>query len=333
MAQYLLRRMIQAVPILIGVSMLVFLIVYASPGDPTDRFRVPRVPPEQIEALIRSYGLDKPLPEQYLAWVTTFFRVWDFQTMEWNWAAWGYSFTDGVPVMEKVFRRLPPTVLLMGTALIVTIIFAIPIGIIAAVRQYSWTDKIITTAATFGYAIPSFLLGTYVLYLGGVLLKTWSGGALGFPLFGMESLGSRGDPVDIAWHMVLPVAALAILSIAAWSRYTRSSMLDVLHQDYVRTARAKGLPRRSVIYKHALRNALIPIVTLLGLSIPTLIAGAAITETIFSWPGIGSMFIESVGNKDYPVIMAVAMLSGIAVIAGNLIADMLYGMVDPRIKY
>jgi peptide/nickel transport system permease protein len=253
--------------------------------------------------------------------------------MEWNWAAWGYSFTDGVPVMEKVFRRLPPTVLLMGTALIVTIIFAIPIGIIAAVRQYSWTDKIITTAATFGYAIPSFLLGTYVLYLGGVLLKTWSGGALGFPLFGMESLGSRGDPVDIAWHMVLPVAALAILSIAAWSRYTRSSMLDVLHQDYVRTARAKGLPRRSVIYKHALRNALIPIVTLLGLSIPTLIAGAAITETIFSWPGIGSMFIESVGNKDYPVIMAVAMLSGVAVIAGNLLADVLYGFVDPRIKY
>lgn len=339
MGQYLLRRLIQAVPILIGVSMIIFLIVYASPGDPTDRFRTPRVPPEQIEALIRSYGLDKPLPEQYLAWVTTFFHIIDFNgsvdPREWvvNWPAWGYSFTDGVPVLEKVMRRLPPTVLLMGVALIVTIIFAIPIGIVAAVRQYSWTDKIITTLATFGYAMPSFLLGVYVLYLGGVLIKQWTAGAVGFPLFGMESLGKRGDPVDIAWHMIMPVTSLAILSIAAWSRFTRSAMLDVLHQDYVRTARAKGLPRRSVIYKHALRNALIPIVTLLGLSIPGLIAGAAITETIFSWPGVGSMFVESVGTKDYPVIMAVAMLSGVAVIAGNLMADVLYAFVDPRIKY
>ena len=333
MAQYMVRRLIQAIPIVIGVSIIVFLIVYASPGDPTDRFRTPRVPAEQIEALIRSYGLDKPLPEQYLAWVTTFFNVIDFRTMSLNIEAWGYSFVDGLPVLEKVLRRLPPTMLLMGTALIVTIVFAIPIGILAAVRQYSWTDKIITTAATIGYALPSFLLGTYVLYLGGVLVKQWTDGAVGFPLFGMESLGSRGDPLDVAWHLVLPVTSLAILSIAAWSRYTRSSMLDVLHQDYVRTAKAKGLPRRTVLYKHALRNALIPIVTLLGLSIPTLIAGAAITETIFSWPGLGSMFVESVGNRDYPVIMAVAMLSGIAVIVGNLIADVLYGMVDPRIKY
>jgi len=339
MAHYLARRLLQAIPILIGVSMIVFLIVYASPGDPTDRFRVPRVPPEQIEALIRSYGLDKPLPEQYLAWVTTFFRVIDFNTSidprawEVNWAAWGYSFSDGVPVLEKVMRRLPPTMLLMGTALFLTVILALPIGIIAAVRQYSWTDKIITTTATIGYAIPSFLLGLYVLYIGGVLLKQWTDGAVGFPLFGMESLGKRGDPLDIAWHMVLPVISLTILSVAAWSRYTRSAMLDVLHQDYVRTAKAKGLPRRKVLYKHALRNALIPVVTLLGLSIPTLIAGAAITETIFSWPGIGSMFVESVGTRDYPIIMAVAMLTGVAVIAGNLLADVLYGFVDPRIKY
>ena len=339
MAQYMLRRVIQAIPILIGVSMIVFLIVYASPGDPTDRFRTPRVPPEQIEALIRSYGLDRPLPEQYLAWVTTFFRIIDFNGSllppDWtfNWPAWGYSFTDGRAVMEKIFLRLPPTILLMGTALIVTIVLAIPIGIIAAVRQYSWTDKIITTAATFGYAIPSFILGVYILYLGGVLLSQWTGGTLGFPTFGMESLGSRGDPLDIAYHLILPVTSLAVLSIAAWSRYTRSAMLDVLHQDYVRTAKAKGLPHRSIIYKHALRNALIPIVTLLGLSIPSLIAGAAITETIFSWPGIGSLFIDAVGAKDYPTIMAVAMLSGTAVIIGNLMADVMYGMVDPRIKY
>jgi peptide/nickel transport system permease protein len=326
MFQYLVRRLIQAIPILIGVSVIIFLIVYAAPGDPTDRFRTPRVPPEQIEALIRSYGLDRSLPEQYLAWVTTFFQVWNVE-------AWGYSFQDGQPVLAKVMQRLPPTILLMGVSLIITVLLAIPIGIIAAVRQYSWTDKIITTTATFGYAIPSFILGTYVLYLGGVLLNQWTGGAIGLPLFGMESLGKRGDPVDIAWHMIMPVTALVILGTAAWSRYMRSSMLDVLHQDYVRTARAKGLPRRKVLYKHALRNALIPIVTLLGLSIPTLIAGAAITETIFTWPGVGSMYIESVGNKDYPTIMAVAMLTGTFVIIGNLLADVLYGLVDPRIKY
>jgi peptide/nickel transport system permease protein len=326
MWQYLARRLIQAIPILIGVSMLVFLIVYASPGDPTDRFRTPRVPPEQIEAIIRMYGLDRPLPEQYLKWVTTFFQVW-------NPEAWGYSFQDGQPVLEKVLRRLPPTFLLMGTALVITVFLAIPIGILAAVRQYSWTDKIITTGATIGYAIPSFIMGTYVLYLGGVLLKHWTDGALGFPLFGMESFGKRGDPVDVAWHMVMPVTSLVILSVAAWSRYMRTSMLDVLHQDYVRTAKAKGLSRRKVLYKHALRNALIPIVTLLGLTIPTLIAGAVITETIFTWPGIGSMFINAVGNRDYPVIMAVAMLTGTFVILGNLLADVLYGLVDPRIKY
>jgi peptide/nickel transport system permease protein len=149
----------------------------------------------------------------------------------------------------------------------------------------------------------------------------------------MESLGKRGDPLDVAWHMVLPVTALVILGVAAWSRYMRSSMLDVLHQDYVRTARAKGLPRRKVLYKHALRNALIPIVTLLGLSIPVLIAGAAITETIFTWPGLGSMYIEAVRLLDYPVILALVMLTGMFVIMGNLLADLLYGLVDPRIKY
>jgi peptide/nickel transport system permease protein len=326
MFQYMTRRLIQAIPILIGVSIIVFLIVYAAPGDPTDRFRTPRVPPAQIEALIRSYGLDKPLPEQYLAWVTTFFQVWKPE-------AWGYSFQDGLPVLQKVMNRLPATFLLMGVSLIITVILAIPIGILAAVRQYSWTDKIITTTATIGYALPSFLLGTYVLWLGGVLIEQWSGGAIGFPLFGMESLGKRGDPLDVAWHMVLPVTALVILGVASWSRYMRSSMLDVLHQDYVRTARAKGLPRRKVIYKHALRNALIPIVTLLGLSIPVLIAGAAITETIFTWPGLGSMYIEAVRLLDYPVILALVMLTGMFVIMGNLLADLLYGLVDPRIKY
>jgi peptide/nickel transport system permease protein len=214
----------------------------------------------------------------------------------------------------------------MGSSLLVTIAFAIPIGVIAAVKQYSWVDKIITTLATIGYAMPSFLLGLYVLWIGGVILHK-------FPLFGMQSLGKKGDWGDIAWHLVLPVTSLALQGIAAWSRYMRASMLDVLHQDYVRTARAKGLPGSRVISKHVLRNALIPIVTLLGLTIPTLIAGAAITETIFSWPGLGSTFVNAVGTRDYPMVLALTMLGGFTVVLGNLLADVLYGVVDPRIKY
>ncbi len=326
MLTYVFRRGIQAIPIMFGISVIVFLIIYLSPGDPTARFRVPRVSPEQIQALIRAYGLDKPLLEQYVAWITTFVQVWRPE-------AWGYSFLNGQPVLDVILGRVPATVRLMGASLIITIIFAIPIGVLAAVKQYSWTDKIITTLATIGYAIPSFLIGLLILYFGGVVLKQWTGGALGFPLFGMESLGKRGDWLDIAWHLVLPVTSLAIQQIAAWARFMRTSMLEVLHQDYVRTARAKGLPRARVLGKHALRNALIPIVTLLGLSVPALLAGAVITETIFSYPGLGSLVVNSVAGRDYPVVLALTMLGGLTVVLGNLLADVLYGVVDPRIKY
>jgi peptide/nickel transport system permease protein len=319
MAIYVLRRSIQAIPILLGISIVVFLIVHLAPGSPVDRFRVPRVSPAQIEALIRLYGLDRPVVEQYFSWVTAFLQVWRPD-------AWGYSFLDGQPVLAKYLERTPATLRLMGSALLVTIIFAIPIGVLAAVKQYSWTDKVITTFATIGYAIPSFLLGIYLLYFGGVVLGA-------FPMFGMQSFGRRGDFLDLAWHLVLPVTSLAIQQIAAWARYMRSSMLEVLHQDYVRTARAKGLPGVRVLGKHALRNALIPVVTLLGLSVPALISGAAITETIFSYPGLGFMYVEAVAQRDYPVVLAGTMLGGFAVVAGNLLADVLYGIVDPRIKY
>jgi len=319
MVTYVLRRLLQSIPILFGISIIVFAIVHLAPGSPVDRFRTPRVSPEMIAALVRAYGLDQPLIDQYIKWITSFVQVW-------NPAAWGYSFLDGQPVIDIIIQRAPATLLLMGTSLLVTIVFAIPIGVLAAVRQYSWVDKIITTLATIGYAMPSFLLGLYILYFGGVVLKI-------FPLFGFQSLGKKNDYADIAWHLVMPVLSLALQGIAAWSRYMRASMLDVLHQDYVRTARAKGLPGRRVITKHALRNALIPIVTLLGLTVPTLIAGAAITETIFSWPGLGSTFVNAVGTRDFPMVLALTMLGGFTVVMGNLLADVLYGVVDPRIKY
>ncbi len=324
MGTYVLRRIIQAIPILFGVSILIFLIVQLAPGSPVDRFRNPRVSPEQLQQIMRLYGLDKPLIEQYFHWITAFLQVWRPD-------AWGYSFIDGQPVLANVMNRVPATFLLMGSALIVTIVISIPIGILAAVRQYSLTDKVITTFATIGYAMPSFLLGIYVLYFGAVILYQWTG--FGFPLFGRTTLGQEPTPMDTAYHLVLPVTSLAIASIAGFSRYLRASMLDVMRQDYVRTARAKGADGRRVVGRHALRNALIPLITLIGLSIPALISGAVITEAIFSYPGLGSLTIDAIGKNDYPTIYATSMLAAIFVILGNLIADILYGVVDPRIKY
>ncbi|HEX7224752.1 MAG TPA: ABC transporter permease [Candidatus Limnocylindria bacterium] len=318
MAIYIVRRLLQAIPILFGVAVISFLLVHLAPGDPIDRFRTPTVRPEQLEGLIRLYGLDRPMHEQFWSWISTYVQVWRPE-------AWGYSFLDGQPVLQKIVERLPATLLLGGTALLVTIVVAIPLGILAAVRQYSLADRIISTLATIGYAIPAFLLGLYLLFFGGVVLG-W------FPLFGLESFGREGDPVDMAWHLVLPVTSLAVQSIAGWSRYVRSAMLEVLHQDFVRTARAKGLPARRVTYRHALRNALIPVITLVGLTIPTLLGGAAITEAIFSYPGVGQMGVQAVANRDYPVVLSFVMIGGIGVILGNLFADVAYAVADPRIK-
>jgi len=324
LATYIIRRLFQAIPILIGISIVSFIIVHLAPGDPVDRFRSGRVSAETIQNLIRLYGLDKPLLEQFFSWFTTF---WQFPFKA---EAWGYSFVDGRPVTEKIFEKIPTTLLLMVTSLIVTIIVAVPLGVLAAVKQYSWADKIITTIATIGYALPSFVLGVLLLYIFNIKIST---GPFHFPGNGIQTLGKTGDIPDIAWHMVLPVASLAIQQIAGWSRYMRSSMLEVLQQDYMRTARAKGLGGSKILFKHGLRNALIPLITLLGLTLPSLLGGAAITETIFSWPGLGFLGVQSVGTNDYPVVLATVMIGGVGVILGNLLADVMYGVVDPRIKY
>ena len=324
MATYVLRRLIQAIPILVGISVVAFAIVHLAPGDPVDRFRSGRVSPQTIQNLIKLYGLDKPILEQFTSWFTAFWQFWKPE-------AWGYSFVDGRPVTEKIAEKAPTTLLLMGTSLAVTAVVAVPLGVLAAVKQYSWADKIITTLATIGYALPSFVLGVLLLFVFNILIKP--GSLLHFPGYGLQTLGKSNDPVDVAWHLVLPVSSLAIQQIAGWSRYMRSSMLEVLQQDYMRTAKAKGLAGSRVLFKHGLRNALIPIITLLGLTLPSLLGGAAITETIFSWPGLGYMGVQSVGTNDYPVVLAIVMIGGAMVILGNLIADVLYGLVDPRIKY
>lgn len=320
MATYVLRRLIQAIPILVGISVVSFLIINLAPGDPTDRFRSGRVSAETIANLVRLYGLDKPLPEQFISWFTAF---WQFPFRV---DAWGYSFVDGRPVVEKIFEKIPTTLELMGTSLVITMIVSIPLGVLAAVKQYSWADKIITTMATIGYALPSFVLGILLLYIFAIKLN-W------FPSFGRQSLGQEGNFPDYLRHLFLPVCSLAIQQIAGWSRYMRSSMLEVLQQDYVRTARAKGLAESRVVFKHALKNALLPVITLLGLTLPSLLAGAAITESIFSWPGLGFLAVDSVGTNDFPVVLAIVMIGGMMVLLGNLLADVLYGFVDPRIKY
>jgi peptide/nickel transport system permease protein len=320
MLTYIIRRLILAIPILFGVALISFLLVYLAPGDPLGNFRVPNVRPEVLDRLEEIYGFNRPLHEQFIGWITNYVQIWRED-------AWGISVTYRRPVLELIVERIPPTALLMGTSLLITIIVAIPLGMLAAVKQYSLPDKIVTTFATIGYALPSFVIGTYLLILGAVWLRL-------FPFAGMtSSLRTESNPVDIAWHLALPVASLAIQSIAGWSRYVRATMLEVMHQDYIRTAKAKGLERSRVNFRHALRNALIPVITLFGLSLPALLSGAIITEQIFSWPGLGTLGINAVAQRDYPVVMAFVLLGGIAVTLGNLVADILYGVADPRIKY
>jgi peptide/nickel transport system permease protein len=320
MLTYIIRRLIQAIPILFGVALISFLLVYLAPGDPFGNFRVPGVRPETLERLAEIYGLNQPRHEQFIAFITNYAQVWRED-------AWGISITHRRPVLELIAERVPATMLLMGTALMLTIVVAVPLGMLAAIKQYSVADKIVTTFATIGYALPSFVIGTALLVIFAVWLRI-------LPFGGMtSSLREGGNPADIAFHMILPVASLAVQSIAGWSRYVRATMLEVLHQDYIRTAKAKGVAPSRVNFRHALRNALIPVITLIGLSLPALIAGAVITEGIFSWPGLGSLGLAAIAQRDYPVIMAFVLLGGIAVVAGNLIADILYGIVDPRIKY
>ena len=320
MARYILRRLIQAIPIIIGISVISFFIVVLSPGDPFDRFRSPRVSPEVIENLRRVYGLDQPLLVQFFKWFSAF---WQFP---WDNTAWGYSITDGLPVRDKIFERIPSTLQLMGASLFLTVVIAIPIGILGAVKQYSIADKVIAIIATIGYALPTFWLGI-------ILRQVFAQQLDLFPLFGKYSFGKDGDVLDLLWHLFLPVMTLTIVGVAGWSRYMRASMLEVLRADYIRTAKAKGLASSRVIFKHALRNALIPIVTLLGLTIPALLTGAAITEAVFTWPGLGGLGVSAVVERDYPVVRAVGIIGGAMVIVGNLLADVLYAVVDPRIKY
>ena len=318
MAQYLIRRLLYTLITLIGISIISWVIITQAPGSPIALTLDPKVSPKIIEQMEKNYDLDKPVYQQYFLWLKRLFN--------------GnlYSFKDGRPVMKKIGERIWNTLLLNLVAILIIFSLAIPLGIFSAKRQYSFLDNLGTFGAYLGISIPGFWLA-YLLILGTVKL-------FGYPVLGMRSFVTEDFTtveiiLDRLWHLMLPSIILAIGGIAALSRYTRSSMLEVIRQDYIRTAKSKGLPQETVYYKHALRNALLPIITLFGFLIPGLIGGSIIMETVFAWPGIGRLAYQAVLARDYPVVMTINTITAVLVLIGNFVADILYAIADPRIRY
>ncbi len=307
-------------PILFGTTLVIFLVIKMAPGDPFSGLIDPRVSPRKIAELRHRYCLDCPLPLQYWGWLK--------QAAKGN---LGYSIRFKTPVSDIIRERLGPTLAMGVTAEIIVFLLGIPIGILSAARQNSWLDNLATVLAFAGISIPAFFFGL-------LLLRTFALGDLKlFPSSGYMTPGSTltGIPhmLDVAHHLVLPSLALGITGIAGLMRYVRSSMLEVLRQDFVRTARSKGLAERIVVYKHALRNALIPVITIIGLDLPSLVGGAIITESIFIWPGIGRLTYTALLERDYPVLMALNLMFAFLTMIGSLLADIGYAIVDPRIRY
>ncbi|MCB8937557.1 MAG: ABC transporter permease [Ardenticatenaceae bacterium] len=323
MANYIIRRLIQAVPLLLLISIIIFGLLRLTPGGPLARFENdPTISQEDLNRIRAEMGLDDPIPVQYGRWLSATLKG-DF----------GESYTAHRPVIEMITERLPNTLKLMSVAFAVTLLVAIPVGVISAVKQYSWFDHLVTAVAFAGQSVPIFWFGLIlILVFYSTLENPTTGGPL-FPAGGINSLDMDGDFWDGVWHLVLPVTMLSLAWMSWYTRFLRGSMLEIIHQDYVRTARAKGLVEYLVIGRHALINALIPLVTLVALDLPALFAGAVFTETIFSWPGMGRLFYQSALRRDYPVLMAVIMMTAVLIILCNLIADMVYGYLDPRIRY
>jgi peptide/nickel transport system permease protein len=314
----LLRRILLVIPTLLVVSLLTFAIMRAAPGDPVQMYvagGLSKGSPEDIERIRENLGLNDPLPVQYLRWLE--------QTLQGN---LGFSLISHRPVTELILERLPASLSLMGISLLLSMGVGIAIGAIAAIKQYSLFDYATTTFAVLGNALPSFWIGMILIWLFAVQLG-W------LPTGQIQSFMPR-EPVwlDTAKHFVLPVFVTAFVSLIYWVRYQRASLLEVLHQDYIRTARAKGLAERRVILRHAWRNSLIPIVTLVGFSVANLVAGSYVIEFVFSWPGMAQFGFDAILKRDYPVIMGVTLFSSIFIIAGNLLADVAYILINPQIS-
>ena len=316
MGRYLARRLLQAVPLLIMITLVIYLLLRATPGGPLSLYEGdPSVTAEDIARLRTQLGLDEPPPVQYVRWLGEFVR-----------GDWGWSLVTKRPVLQMIAERLPNTLLLMSVTFGVTLAIAIPVAVLSAIRQYSLFDHAATTLAFVGHSLPTFWIGLMLIMIFAVGLR-W------LPAGGMYTLSEPFSAGDRLRYLILPVLTLALFDATHYTRYLRSSLLDVIRQDYVRTAYAKGLRERAVIRRHAFKNAAIPLVTVIALDLPQLFSGALITETIFAWPGMGRLFWEAAGRVDYPVLMGIFTIATSLVLLFNLVADVVYAYLDPRIKY
>ncbi len=343
MTRYIIRRLLQAIPLLLIISIILFILMQ-NMGDPLATMGGRRVTRSEDRArLERQLGLDKPDIVQYLYWLVG--NDWTKIDLDGDGVAetpgrrlgvlrgdFGTSLVNrGKPVLEVIWDRLPNTLLLMGAYEVVVILGSLLVGIYSALRQYSIVDHIITAVSFIGYSMPIFFIALLTMYIFGVNFKRW--GLPYLPTVGMFDPQMGKTPEQVLWHMVLPVFSLAAISLSAYSRYIRSTMLEVLSQDYIRTAKAKGLPGRTVVFVHALKNASLPLVTIVGLDLPSLLAGAVVTEQIFAWPGMGRLFLDHLERTDVAVVMGILMLVSIAVVIFQIITDVVYAWLDPRIRY
>ncbi|MDH4390725.1 MAG: ABC transporter permease [Aquabacterium sp.] len=318
MLNYIIRRLLIALPSLLGISLVLFTVLALAPGDPfEDLANNPNVPPEVRMALRAQFGLDDPIWERYLRWLGSMLR-----------GDWGFSFVSRINVDTLINQRIGVTIAVIGMSQLVALLVALPVGVLAAVKPYSWFDRIASTLAFVGFSLPTFFTGVLFILLFSVQLG-W------LPFVYRSDLSSTGWQwwVDQFKQSIMPIMVLGLFQAASWMRYVRSAVLDVIRLDYVTTARSKGLGERAVINKHVVRNALIPVVTLVALQMPAVFGGAIVTEQIFRIPGIGSLLIDAILRNDTPVIMAVTFVFSCLVIFFNLVADVLYGWLDPRISY
>jgi peptide/nickel transport system permease protein len=312
--RYIVRRLLQSIVLLFIVSIITFLLIHSAPGGPA-LLANPDLTREEVEAMTSNLGLDEPLPVQYLRWLGNVLR-----------GDLGTSYGTVEPVSTVIMDRLPNTLLLTGVALVISVSIAIPLGVLSATRQNTAVDRIIAGFSFLGISVPVFWLGIMLIILFAVRWEL-------LPAGGMYTLGQERSIADLLKHMLLPLSVLVVANLAALVRYTRSGMITVLNEDYVRTARAKGLANRKVVFGHALRNALIPVITVVAISIPNAVSGAAITETVFSWPGMGRLAVNAANTRDYPVVLGATLTVAVVVVLSNLLADLLYAVVDPRIRF
>jgi peptide/nickel transport system permease protein len=311
---FLARRVAQAFVLLLIVSVIGFSILHLAPGVPLSQFAATGdMTQEDLDRIARQMGLDRPLPVQYAEWLWRLLQ-----------GDWGVSYRDKQPVLQVIGSHLGATLELMLSSTLLAMLIGCWVGVLGAIRRYSLFDTLATVGAMIALSIPTFWFGLVVIYVFSV--------GLGWLPAGNRYTIGDGSWSDRLHHLIGPCIVLALVSTAVWSRYMRSSMLDVINQDYIRTARSKGIPERRILIQHAMRNALLPMITIAGLHLPTLLSGALVTETVFTWPGMGRLFLDSIGYRDYPTVMGILMFTAVLVLVGSLLADLLYGVADPRIR-